>query len=58
MGSDDAIEPRWGRGLIFASEDFDDVALFEFFVHVGHFAVDFDADSAASDGGMEFVGEV
>ena len=57
-GGDEFFEPGDFGGLVFAGEDFDDVALFEFGVEVFHFAVDFDADDVVADFGVEAVGEV
>ena len=58
MGGEDFFEPRFVRGLVFAGEDFYDVALFEAAGEVAHFAVDFDADDVAADFAVEAEGEV
>ena len=58
MGGEDFFEPRFVRGLVFAGEDFYDVALFEAAGEVAHFAVDFDADDVAADFAVETEGEV
>ena len=44
--------------MVFASEDFDDIALLELTVEVAHFAVDFDADDVAADFAVKAEGEV
>ena len=58
VGGEKFAEPVLFGGLIFAGEDFDDVATFEFGAQVGDFAVDFGADGFAADFGVEAVGEV
>ena len=52
------IKPAGFGGLVFASEDFDNVVLLESGVEVGDFAVDFDAGGFGADFGVEAIGEI
>ena len=55
---EDFVEPGLFRSLILAGEDFNDISVFELFVEIGHFAVDFDADNMIADLRVETVGEI
>ncbi len=55
---EDFLEPGFFGGLVFAGEDFYDVALFEAVIEIAHFAVDFNADDVAADFAVETEGEV
>lgn len=58
VGGEDFVEPGLLGGLVLASEDFNYVAVFEFFVEVTHFAIDFDADDVVADFGVKTISEI
>ena len=58
VGSEDFVEPGLLRGLVFAGEDFDHIAVFEFFIKIAHLAVDFDANNVIADFGMKAIGKI
>lgn len=49
MGGEDFVKPRSLRSLVFASEDLDNIALFELAVEITHLTVDLDADDVTTD---------
>jgi len=58
MRGKELVEPTDFGSLVFASENFDDVALFEFGVEVGDLAIDFDAGGFGADFGMKAKSEI
>ena len=58
VGGEDFFEPADFGGLVFAGEDFNNVALVEFSVEVGDFAVDFDAGNFGANFGVEAKSEI
>lgn len=55
---DDAVEPRGFSGLVFRSEDFDNIPLLKTGVEAAHFAVNFNTDYVVADFRVEAIGKI